>query len=252
MRKVLGSNRRQLIIQFLSESVSLSVISLILSVVLVTVVLPAFNSLSGKEFSSGDLLNLPILLGLLEIILLTEFIAGSFPAFVLSGFSPISVLRGKFSSASRNSSLRKILVVVQFSISIFLVIGIFSMVRQLQYMKNKDLGFNKDQLAVILNESAAEAFGWGKDALGKRILNVPRDNRPGLVVGIVRDFHNDNMRLSIPPSILSLRSDFFIFVTARLRSPWSSAPRKSASERFWVLPSAALSFSFHGNLYGWF
>lgn len=175
IRKVFGSNKKQLIRQFLSESIAVSLISLFLGIALVMTVLPLFNNLSGKQFEQTQLLKLPALLGFLGIIILTGFIAGSFPAFILSAFQPVMVLKGKFSSASKNSSLRKILVVVQFAISIFMIVGILTMIRQLDYMKNKDLGFNKEQLLVTQffgsrrEEENAQRF----DALKDRIQKNP-------------------------------------------------------------------------------
>jgi putative ABC transport system permease protein len=175
MRKVFGSNKNQLVRQFLSESITVSLISLCLGIALVMTVLPLFNSLSGKQFESTQLLKLPALLGFLGIIILTGFIAGSFPAFILSRFQPVMVLKGRFSSASKNTSLRKILVIIQFAISIFMIVGILTMIRQLDYMKNKDLGFNKAQLLVVQffgnrrNEENAQRF----DALKDRLLKNP-------------------------------------------------------------------------------
>jgi len=175
LRKVFGSSRRNLIKQFLSESVAVSLLGLVFGILIVTISLPVFNSLSGKEFTEGQLLRLPFLLGLLGIIILTGFIAGSFPAFILSAFHPVTVLRGKFSSASKNSSLRKILVITQFAISVFMIVGIPVTIRQLDYMKNKELGFNKDQLVVVQffgnrqEEESAKQF----DALRDRLLRNP-------------------------------------------------------------------------------
>jgi putative ABC transport system permease protein len=175
IRKVFGSKKNQLIRQFLSESIAVSLISLFLGIALVMTVLPLFNNLSGKQFEQTQLLTLPALLGFLGIIILTGFIAGSFPAFILSAFQPVIVLRGKFSSASKNSSLRKILVIVQFAISIFMIVGILTMIRQLDYMKNKDLGFKKEQLLVsqffgnLREEENAQRF----DALKDHILKNP-------------------------------------------------------------------------------
>ena len=175
IRKVFGSNKNQLIWQFLSESIAVSLISLFLGIALVMTVLPLFNNLSGKQFEPTQLLKLPALLGFLGIIILTGFIAGSFPAFILSTFQPVMVLKGRFSSASKNTSLRKILVIVQFAISIFMIVGILTMIRQLDYMKNKDLGFKKEQLLVAQffgnrrNDENAQRF----DALKDRILKNP-------------------------------------------------------------------------------
>jgi putative ABC transport system permease protein len=177
IRKVFGSRKNQLIRQFLSESIAVSLISLFLAIALVMTVLPLFNNLSGKHFEQTQLLKFPSLLGFLGIIILTGLIAGSFPAFILSAFQPVMVLRGKFSSASKNSSLRKILVIVQFAISIFMIVGILTMVRQLDYMKNKDLGFKKEQLLVTQffgsrrEEENAQRFDSLKDRILKN-LNI--------------------------------------------------------------------------------
>ncbi len=175
IRKVFGSRKNQLIRQFLSESIAVSLISLLLAVAMVTTVLPLFNNLSGKQFQQTQLLKLPILLGFVGIIILTGFIAGSFPAFILSAFQPVVVLRGKFSSASKNTSLRKILVIMQFAISIFMIVGILTMIRQLDYMKNKDLGFKKEQLLVtqFFGSRREEANAQRFDALKERILANP-------------------------------------------------------------------------------
>lgn len=175
MRKVFGSNKNQLVRQFLSESITVSLISLFLGVALVMTVLPLFNSLSGKQFEAAQLLKLPALLGFLGIIILTGFIAGTFPAFVLSAFKPVMVLKGRLSSASKNTPLRKTLVIVQFAISIFMIVGILTMIRQLDYMKNKDLGFKKEQLLVVQffgnrrGDENAQRF----DALQNRLLKNP-------------------------------------------------------------------------------
>ncbi|MFA9454968.1 MAG: ABC transporter permease, partial [Candidatus Aminicenantaceae bacterium] len=115
IRKVFGSQKFQLVRQFLSESVAVSLISLFLGISIVLSILPLFNNLSGKQFGYAQFLKLPVLLGLLGIVILTGLIAGSFPAFILSAFNPVMVLKGRLSSASKNSALRKILVVVQFS-----------------------------------------------------------------------------------------------------------------------------------------
>jgi putative ABC transport system permease protein len=313
MRKVLGSHKSQLIKQFLSESIVISIIGLLLAILLVMLALPAFNGLAGKEFNSAQLMGSTVLLGLLGIIIVTGIIAGSFPAFILSAFDPVMVLKGKLSSASKNSSLRKILVVVQFSISVFMIIGILIIIRQLDFIKNRNLGFNKEQMivmsffgnrrneeaagrfdalrnrisqnpsvvsasfsidvpggdmgydaflpegksseetlramrywvgynfvktygmeiikgrdfsesfstdadqALIINEKAAAVLGWGDEVLGKQLVNVSRDNRPGTIVGVVKDFHSASMRMEISPVVIALEPRFFGRISVRLR-----------------------------------
>ncbi len=313
MRKVLGSQRNQIVRQFLSESIIMSMISLVLGLLIVMLALQAFNGLAGKEFNAVQLLSSTVLLGLLGIIIVTGIFAGSFPAFVLSAFDPVMVLKGKLSSASKNSVMRKILVGVQFSISIFMIIGIVVIVRQLDYMKNMNLGFNKEQMvvvpffgnlqdeegtskhstlktkfsqnpsivsttftidvpggdmgsdaflpegrnnneslrairywvdhnfvktygmeivlgrdfsesystdadqALIVNEKAVEMLGWGQDVLGKRLVNVSRDNRPGVIVGVVKNFHSEGMKMEIRPAVLALEPRFFANISVRIR-----------------------------------
>ena len=149
MRKVLGSFKGQLIRQFLFESIFLSLLSLILGILLVSMSLPAFNRLSGKEFDSSFLLNLPILAGILGIMIISGFLAGCFPAFVLSAFKPVHVLKGRLGSTTKRSTFRKILVTAQFSISIFMIIGVLTIIEQMNYLKNTNLGFNKEQMLIV-------------------------------------------------------------------------------------------------------
>jgi putative ABC transport system permease protein len=250
---------------------------------------------------------------LLGIIIVTGIIAGSFPAFILSAFDPITVLKGKLSSTSKNITLRKMLVIFQFSISIFMIAGILVIVRQLDYIKNINLGFDKEQMvvipffgnrqneegagrhealrnkmlqnssilsvsfsidrpggdlgydaflpegksneetlramrywvdhnfistygmeivkgrdfsesfstdadqALIINEKAVAALGWGDEVLGKRLVNVSRDNRQGIIVGVVKDFHSASMKMEISPVVIALDPRFFAFISVRIR-----------------------------------
>ena len=167
MRKVLGSTRGQLIGQFLTESILLSVIALIFSLILIYLLLPAFNDLSGKHISFSILFQPKNFLSLLGIIMLIGFLAGSYPAFYLSGFKPADVLKGKVAGSSGHSGLRKSLVVFQFGISLFMLISTLIVYSQLQYLRNKDLGFNKDQVAhaTFTNREQGEQFNALKNSL---------------------------------------------------------------------------------------
>ncbi len=153
IRKVTGSTKSQLVAQFLIESMLTSIISLLLSLLLVALFLPVFNTLSGKSISFQSLLQPDTFLILLIIILFVGFVGGSYPAFYLSKFNPVSVLKGSLSKSSSNVTLRRALVVVQFTISIIMLICTWVVYGQLQYLRNKDLGFNKDQV-VSLNIDA--------------------------------------------------------------------------------------------------
>ncbi len=149
IRKVLGTERRMLIMQFLSESTLTVFFSLVLAIVLTYFSLPLFNSVSDKTMSL-DKLTTP---GFLTFLLLLPFIvglfAGSYPAFYLSSFRPIAVLKGKISSGAKKSGLRSSLVVFQFASSIILIIGTIVIFRQLNYIQNKDIGFNKEQVLIV-------------------------------------------------------------------------------------------------------
>ncbi len=168
LRKVFGAYKKQLIRQFLGESILLSMFGLVLGLSLVLLALPAFNNLAGKQFNTNQLLSLTALLGLFTIIVVTGFIAGSFPAFVISSFRPVETVQGKFASGKKSSFLRRFLVVIQFAISIFMIIGILVILKQLDYIKNKDFGFNKDYMVVIRNR------GRVTDALKNQILQNPQ------------------------------------------------------------------------------
>ncbi len=148
IRKVMGSFRSHLMRQFLTESVLLSFISILLALAIAYLLLPFFNELSLRELSipfAQPMLYVIIILAALSVGLL----AGIYPSFFLSAFSPASVLKGNVALGMKSGFIRSALVVFQFTISIFLVIGTLAVNRQLNYIQNKKLGFNKDQVIVI-------------------------------------------------------------------------------------------------------
>ena len=149
IRKVMGSQRTQLIAQFITESVVIALIALVTSLILIYALLPAFNELSNKQLPFGYVLQAPVILSLLGIVIFVGVIGGSYPAFYLSGFNPVNVLKGKLSAKGGNAFFRKSLVVVQFSISIFMLISTLVVFDQLQYMRNKDLGFSKERVVRV-------------------------------------------------------------------------------------------------------
>ncbi|MEO8415727.1 MAG: ABC transporter permease [Ginsengibacter sp.] len=149
IRKVTGSTQLQLIAQFLIESVLTTLFALLLSVILIALLLPTFNLLSGKSITFQSLLEPSTLLILTGIILFVGLAGGSYPAFYLSKFNPVHVLKGSLSKGPGNVNLRRSLVVVQFSISMIMLICTWVVYGQLQYLRNKDVGFNKDQVLSI-------------------------------------------------------------------------------------------------------
>ena len=154
IRKVVGCERRQLIFQFLSESALVNLISMALAIVLVLLLQGAFNKLLNFELSLSYLLTkgmngYSILIGLISIVVAGIFVSGLYPAFVLSSFRPIAVLKGKFSSSQRGIFFRKALVIGQFAVTIGLIIGSLVVMQQIKYMNKKQLGFSMDQVLVI-------------------------------------------------------------------------------------------------------
>ncbi|HEX5153742.1 MAG TPA: ABC transporter permease [Parafilimonas sp.] len=148
LRKVLGALRNNLVWQFIGESVLLTTISCILSFGFLLLVMPWYNQLLG--YSLNVSWNTPpIYLFLVGVILIVGFLAGSYPAFFLSAFSPIEALKGKLKLGKGGASFRQALVVIQFSISVFLIIGTIIITKQMSYVKNRQLGYNKEQTLII-------------------------------------------------------------------------------------------------------
>ena len=171
IRKVLGSMKGQLIRQFLLESILITFIALMISLALVYWTLPFFNHLSEKNLSLNLLGKGWLLPGLMVFGLFTGFIAGSYPAFYLSSFNPVTVLKGKLRSNKNNISLRSGLVVFQFCISIVLIVGTTIVYRQLSFIQNQKLGYDKDQVLVI---EESYWLGNNQDAYKQKLLQDPR------------------------------------------------------------------------------
>lgn len=150
VRKVVGAGKKSLILQFMSESFLLSLAGVFLALGLLVIGLPVLNKITDADINTGSLLNYKILVALIVIVVITGLFAGSYPAFYISSFKPVSVLKGIFSSnISSAASLRKLLVVFQFLLSVVLIGAIIVIYWQLEYIKNKDLGFKQDQQIVF-------------------------------------------------------------------------------------------------------
>jgi putative ABC transport system permease protein len=147
LRKVVGSRRGPLVMQFLSESVVFTIVSLVISLILIVVLLPKFNLLAGKSFNLHILYSPVVILTLLGIVLIVGIFGGSYPAFFLSRFSPVTVLKGEITQGSAGSLFRKILVVIQFSVSVIMIICTLVVFKQLKFLKTMDQGF--DQTNVV-------------------------------------------------------------------------------------------------------
>ena len=149
IRKVLGADRSVLIIQFLCESVLLSMLSVLMSLVLAEWLLPLFNSIAGKQIRLSYFSNADVLLMLVGTGLVTGLFSGAYPALYLSSFQPATVLKSKLMAARANAMLRKVMVVFQFTVSVALIVSTGVVYRQLYFMRTAPLGFNKERVMVL-------------------------------------------------------------------------------------------------------
>jgi putative ABC transport system permease protein len=168
IRKVVGAARFQLANQFISESVVICFIAFLLSILLSSLLLPLFNHLAGKEISDSIFNNPAQIAGLFGLSLIIGVVAGIYPSLVLSSFKPISVLKGRFATGKKGLVLRKGLVIFQFTISIVMFVGTITVYTQLNYMRTRDLGFNKDQ-TMIINTN----YDKNKDAFKQSLSSIP-------------------------------------------------------------------------------
>lgn len=162
VRKTIGAFRSRLVFQFISESMLYAVLSTLLALAIIGVSLGGFNTLAGKNLDLSILSNPTLIASLAGFTILVGLVAGSYPAFYLTSFKPTEVLKGKIRSGFRNSALRNALVVFQFIISISLIFGSLVVYRQLQFMQEKNLGFDKENIVNLLHtmslKSNAQAF----------------------------------------------------------------------------------------------
>jgi putative ABC transport system permease protein len=180
LRKVVGSQRWPLILQFLSESVMLTLIALVISIVIVIILMPSFNQITGKLFDIHYLLNTQVILTLVAIVIFVGIIGGSYPSFYLSRFNPVSVFKQEIGAGKSNFLVRKILVVLQFAISLALIINTWIIFKQLNYMKSKELGFDPKNVVIIEleNRQMMRQYPVLRDALlgNPDIINVSSAN----------------------------------------------------------------------------
>jgi putative ABC transport system permease protein len=148
LRKVVGAIRPHLMGQFLAESLVVALLSLVLALLIIYLVLPYFNTLGGKDLTL-DFGNLNLIAGLLGITVLTGLLAGSYPALYLSGFVPATVLKGNFKAGGSGSLFRNTMVVIQFAVSISLIVGTTIVYRQLKYIQHLNLGYDKENLLYV-------------------------------------------------------------------------------------------------------
>jgi ABC-type antimicrobial peptide transport system permease subunit len=149
LRKAFGSLRKQLVIQFFGESMVTSIVAMLIALIIIGLLMDPFRLISGKQVSAAILLSPDFILGILGMMLFTAIIAGIYPSLYLSGFKPMATLTGDPADSKGKGLLRKVLVVLQFSISIFLISSTFMIFRQINYMQSRDLGYNQKDLLYV-------------------------------------------------------------------------------------------------------
>lgn len=180
IRKVLGTEKRSLVLQFLFESTLMVLLSLIISFGIVYLVLPLFNDVASKQMTITSLFSAYILPLLISLPFVVGLLAGSYPAFYLSSFKPIEILKGKLKLGTKGGGLRSVLVVFQFAVSIILIVGTIVVYKQLNYIQTKNLGYNKDQVLVI---SGISSLNSNVDAFKNEVLQMR-----GVVSGTLTGF----------------------------------------------------------------
>jgi len=171
LRKVVGAQRGQLIKQFIGESMILTIFAFVIALVLVAFSMPLFNSISGKALTMEYFSKLQFIGGFFGLFVLVSFIGGSYPAFFLSAFRPVEVLQGRLRKGSKSSFLRVSLVSLQFTVSIVLIIGTLMVDKQLNFVRNRKLGYNKDHVIAlrIRNEETQKKY----EAIKTELLRHP-------------------------------------------------------------------------------
>lgn len=166
LRKVVGSQKEALIFQFLSESIIFTLIALLLAIVILLLALPGFNTLAGKSFELSILYSRVFIFSLLGIIILVGILGGSYPAFFLSGFSTVAVLKGERTQGKTGGLFRKIIVIIQFTVSVMMIMCTLIVFRQLNFLKNMEQGFDQSNIISLrLNDSMAGKYNVIKQAI---------------------------------------------------------------------------------------
>ena len=192
IRKTLGSVRKQLVTQFFTESMLLCILSFLIALFLVELTLPFFSNLSGTTLATNYLSNSSLIVSIAGIVLITGLLAGSYPAVMLSGFKPIKVLKGTFQHKEK-SRFRSALVVFQFSVSLVVIIGLLVINKQLDFIQNQSLGFQKEQTVIVHD---AYTLDSNLQAYKERLLNEP-------------EFRNATISSFLPVSGFSMNDQTF-------------------------------------------
>jgi len=172
IKKVTGADQKTMIIQFMLESFFLVSVALVFALLLIGLFLPLFNNISGKNFILSDLFHFKFIFSVIVVGLVAGLISGIYPAFYLSSFQPVVILKGESVSGKGNGRLRQILVIIQFTLSILIAIAAIFMFRQLKHLQDKDLGFDKENLICIpmMGDMNAKYYSLKDDLLKESII----------------------------------------------------------------------------------
>ena len=190
LRKTLGSVRSTLVIQFLSESFVYCFAGTLIAILAVYLVLPSFNMLSGKELTFNSILTPAFLTGIITIFVVVSILAGSYPAFYLTSFKPVDVLKGKVRGGMKSKGIRSSLVVIQFAISITLIISTLVVYNQLNYLQEKNIGLDKQNVMVLRNTSR---LGNNRDAFLESLNNHAGITKASYTNIIFPDINNNTV-----------------------------------------------------------
>ena len=249
MRKVMGAFRRQLVEQFFSEALITSVIALLIAIVLITLALPAFNQIAGKAIQPADVLTTQFIGGAIVLMLVIGFLGGSYPALFLARLQPIHSLKGSGGPRSFNPILRKGLIVFQFMVSTFFLAGMIVVLLQLNYLQNKNLGFDKAQIIVLDGDRFPQIQSELRGIAGvEQVSGVPQV-LPGLLPigpyrseGIVTDSTSQMTYYGATPGFIETMG---IKVVAG-RS-FAEHSQKDEQEAFIINESAAMELGWNPN-----
>ncbi len=215
VRKVIGASRLQLIKQFLGESALISIFAILIAIALVELLQPAFNSLTGRELNIDFAGDRSMVTGIFIITLIVAIISGSYPAFFISAFKPVNVLKSSFKTGVKNLFFRKVLVVVQFTISIALIVCTGIVASQLNFLRTQKLGFEKDQVVVVPLKASSMRANY--EAVKSELLQNPSIVKTSAVSNVPGSRFNQNPIRWEPDnqnvSVSEIRVDYDFFKT---------------------------------------
>ncbi len=220
IRKVVGSRKKQLLRQFLAESIAFAGIAICVSLMLVELFLPVFNNLVGKNYAFSTFISWGFVLGLLLGAVIIGLAAGFYPAFLLSSYQPVDVIKGKFQSGIKGRNFRHVLVVFQFVASIVLFISTFVISDQLRYARNKNLGFDKEHVVIV---QGARKLGAEREVFKERLKQNPHvinatftDSLPQMLLE-VKVFQKPGEGSNINHTLVTMSADYDFLETYNIQ-----------------------------------